>query len=295
MKIVCKIKGGLGNQLFQLSFGLKFSFINNLPIIFDASSYTKDKFGRKLLLQTLDPNLKFITPNYSEQLKMKRNLIINEKNLILENKKIDNLKIEKNSLEKIDYIILDGYWNDSRVIDEKISKYIRSILFNYFYSKNSNQLFDIVKNSKCAIAMHLRRVDYAHHGIVDENIYLDLANNLLIQNPESDFFIFSDEPNYVKYIFSKEKIPFTIINTGSEISDLALMSLCEIFVISNSTYSFWGAFLSNYKYVLYPDPWSYVHSKSEYLIPKDWIKLPNTVKGFMRRKFFYNFELPKLI
>ena len=69
------------------------------------------------------------------------------------------------------------------------------------------------------------------------------------------------------------------------------MSLCKIFLISNSTFSFWGAILSNYKNVLYPDPWSYIHIPSKHLIPKDWVKLPNTVKYFKRKKSMYDLSL----
>lgn len=285
MKIVSRIKGGLGNQLFQLAFALKFSSLNNLPIIFDASSYLRDKFGRRLLINQLDPELKFISNDFIQKLKLKNNYYINESDFDLENRDINSLVVNKNLLSQKEYIILNGYWQDSRIIDKNISKYIKISILNYLKASNANEIFDIISDTKNAIAIHIRRSDYAHHGLVDENVYLDFAEQILTKIPDGKIFIFSDEPNYANYLFSKERIPIRVVNSGNEIIDLALMSLCKIFMIANSSFSFWGAFLSDYTNIFYPEPWSRIHKASRHLFPTDWIKLPETVKIFKRESF----------
>jgi len=282
MKIISRIKGGLGNQLFQLAFAFKFSSLNNLPIIFDASSYLRDKFGRRLLINQLDPELKFISNDFIQKLKLKNNYYINESDFDLKNRDINSLVVNKNLLSQKEYIILNGYWQDSRIIDKNISKYIKISILNYLKASNAKEIFDIISDTKNAIAIHIRRSDYAHHGLVDENVYLDFAEQILTKIPDGKIFIFSDEPNYANYLFSKERIPIRVVNSGNEIIDLALMSLCKIFMIANSSFSFWGAFLSDYTNVFYPEPWSHIHKESRFLFPTDWIKLPETVKIFKR-------------
>ena len=44
--IICNLKGGIGNQLFQIFFALHLSQANRIPVAFDLSSYGVDSYGR---------------------------------------------------------------------------------------------------------------------------------------------------------------------------------------------------------------------------------------------------------
>ena len=98
-----------------------------------------------------------------------------------------------------------------------------------------------------------------------------------LTNPH--YFIFSNEtiPSNILSLFplSRSTILSDHLKLRDPIDDLSLMSHCHHFIIANSTFSWWGAWLSRYekKVVIYPDIriisdegfWG-----SEELFPLDW-------------------------
>ena len=96
------------------------------------------------------------------------------------------------------------------------------------------------------------------------------------------FFVFTDNPQWVKDNF--KGIDYRLVEDnpadgwGSHF-DMQLMSLCKHNIISNSTYSWWGAFLNgnNNKIVVSPEVWFNPDSCEEYtsdkLLCKNWIAL----------------------
>lgn len=96
------------------------------------------------------------------------------------------------------------------------------------------------------------------------------------------FFVFTDNPQWVKDNF--KGIDYRLVEGnpadgwGSHF-DMQLMSLCKHNIISNSTYSWWGAFLNgnNNKIVVCPEVWFNPDSCEEYtsdrLLCKNWIAL----------------------
>lgn len=96
------------------------------------------------------------------------------------------------------------------------------------------------------------------------------------------FFVFTDNPQWVKDNF--KGIDYRLVEGnpadgwGSHF-DMQLMSLCKHNIISNSTYSWWGAFLNgnNNKMVVCPEVWFNPDSCEEYtsdrLLCKNWIAL----------------------
>ena len=72
-------------------------------------------------------------------------------------------------------------------------------------------------------------------------------------------------------------LPWTVVS-GNGIPDyeeLYLMSRCRSHIIANSTFSWWGAWLSPYlsKIVIAPKKWFRNNQHIEYLIPRQWITI----------------------
>jgi len=111
------------------------------------------------------------------------------------------------------------------------------------------------------VFIHVRRGDYlletfqGEKGInLPKQYYIDAINEIRksVVNP---YFIFlTDDPGYVKDCFIE--IENKLVSEECMGTDLAIMSLCQYGVVSNSSFSWWGAYLSqNKKVMIFPKYW----------------------------------------
>lgn len=122
------------------------------------------------------------------------------------------------------------------------------------------------------IAIHIRRTDYLKHLDFFGYCSLDYYKRALDEMPKNlPVFIFSDDPLWCakQSIFSGNGNRFRFVSTEENLSkyqdvvvvpddtyNLCFMSLCNYFIIANSTYSWWGAWLAeNKKRVIAPKFW----------------------------------------
>ena len=141
---------------------------------------------------------------------------------------------------------------------------------------------NLIKN-KNSVAIHIRRGDYLNnpkvryvHGILKEDYYKKSISYLKKRVKNPFFFIFSDDVELVKktfFFFNKEK--FIFIDAKSSINALHLMSNCKHFIIANSTFSWWGAWLSKnkHKIICAPKKWLRAKISTPDIIPDSWVKI----------------------
>jgi hypothetical protein len=141
-----------------------------------------------------------------------------------------------------------------------------------------------------AVCLHIRRGDYLNPRWKDLQIctfeyYNNAINEILnyVENPV--FFVFSNSHNDLEWI--KENYHFKDIKGKKEIKliyvdlnnpdyeELRLMYNCKHFIISNSTFSWWGAYLSTFsqKMVIAPDRWNLSFNDDSSIYLEDWIKV----------------------
>ena len=101
-------------------------------------------------------------------------------------------------------------------------------------------------------AIHIRRTDYLlndnYHTVPGIKWYKDEIND--------ESLIFTDDIAWCKKNFGNVEI----VNQN-EIISWFLMARCKSFVISASSYSWWAAYISQSRNVIYPKPWSQVSLK----------------------------------
>lgn len=135
---------------------------------------------------------------------------------------------------------------------EKYFKHCAHVIRYYFQLKDPEQQID-----NCAI--HLRFGDY-------DNNYHPFATKEYIRNamtyfPGSQFTVFSDDINHARRYFTDDDD--VIYSEGWDyMSDFAIMQSHKDFIICNSTYSWWAAWLGNHpdKKVVCPRKWHGDHT-----------------------------------
>ena len=157
-------------------------------------------------------------------------------------------------------------------------------LFRFSEIKNKlvKYYLNLIKN-KNSVAIHIRRGDYFnnskarnYHGILGEDYYKKSITYVKKKVKSPNFFIFSDDIELVKKTlpcFNNKK--FIFIDTKSSINDLYLMCNCRHFIIANSTFGWWGAWLSKnkHKIVCAPKRWVRARISTPDIIPENWIKI----------------------
>jgi len=136
-----------------------------------------------------------------------------------------------------------------------------------------------------SVAIHVRffnPFDLDAENNLAENYYNSAISHIQSQVSNCHFFLFSDNiENALKKIRIDKSMVTIISNNDSDTNayqDLYLMSNCKHFIIANSTFSWWGAWLGSYdgKIVIAP---KYEKSQGdgswgfEGLIPNEWIRL----------------------
>lgn len=292
-KVFVRLRGGIGNQLFQYAIARRLALFNDAELIIDnISGFVKDiKYRRIYELQIFNLPFKTIKDstyffyNYKRKiikllnrfLNLKNNVYL-EENYMSFDKKIKNIKFNKN-------IYLDGYFQCYEYFIE-IENTIKSDLrldFNDAF-ENKKLLEDILNFE--SVAIHFRFFSDPDNIENSDNIAFQYYEKAIlysitnIKNPH--FFIFSDNISQIKKnkFFSDLK-NITYVNSDLKLGDMCdlwLMSLCKHNIIANSTFSWWAAWLNNNKskIIICPDfklngtttSWGF-----EGLIPDKWIKI----------------------
>ena len=96
----------------------------------------------------------------------------------------------------------------------------------------------------------------------------------IFNDKEYAFVIFSDDINWCKEYFGEsERIYY--IDKNIDFVDMCMMSLCDHNIIANSTFSWWGAWLSNSEDVIAPTNWfgSEAGLDDKDLVPERWERI----------------------
>ena len=140
-----------------------------------------------------------------------------------------------------------------------------------------NECQELVELFEDPIAIHIRRGDFLINSGNHHNLSLKYYKEALKKFPKNrQVVIFSDDPEwcYKQKLFSPDRFLISDKENGSY-HDLYMMSQCSDFIIGNSTYSWWGAWLSTNpdKEVYYPNKWFGPNNKNnstEDLFPSTW-------------------------
>ncbi len=266
--VIVKLMGGLGNQLFQYALGKNLAVLNNTKLKLDLS-YFQENTERKYRLDKFLTKAEFATPD-----EVASAVEICEQ----------NLSFDPYLLQRSGDIYLRGYWQ-SELYFKNIEHLLRTeLVLKNEISLQSKVVFDQI-NRVSSVAIHVRRGDYvsnkvtnAYLGLCPLEYYQYAVRELRKDLTDLHFFIFTDDPEWVASVPFFQDLSAVIIrdNLEKEWEDLHLMSACNNFIIANSSFSWWGAWLApkQDKIVYAPDKWFQNPDASSIdIIPARWRRL----------------------
>lgn len=161
---------------------------------------------------------------------------------------------------------ITGYLQSPKYFETLIPK----LKFNAGFKKVVRSKYEEVFKKE-TIAIHIRRGDYVDHSYyyqLDEKYFI-LA---LFQIPnwrEKNILVFSDQPAYSEFHFNCLK-NVTVVKGNTDIQDLCLGSMCNYHILSNSSYSWWMAYLSESKKVIRPERYFSSEKNLSDFWPQEW-------------------------
>lgn len=184
-----------------------------------------------------------------------------------------------NNVFKIDDVYLSGYWQSEKYFSEIKDEVITMYKFPDNFSDYQKGILERIQK-KYSVSVHVRRGDYLKHPEIYGNTDLDYyrkAMRYIEERKENiQFFMFTDDIAWVSNNFKVSNM--IVVNKNYNLIqdnlDMALMTKCNANIVTNSSYSWWGAWLNldNDKIVIAPKIWE-KNSKTTDIWCRDWIKI----------------------
>jgi hypothetical protein len=132
---------------------------------------------------------------------------------------------------------------------------------------------EIAEGFENPVSLHVRRTDYLTNNANHHNLDLSYYEEALKHFDDRQVIVFSDDPEWCKEqsLFSDDR--FLVSESEDNKIDLCLMTFCTSHIIANSSFSWWGAWLSNSVKVVAPSKWfgpNNADKETKDLIPETW-------------------------
>lgn len=249
--VVVELWGGLGNQMFQYAHGLALA----------------DRLGAALKLSFANYGRKFALHHFG---------------LALD----DDCPSDCFLIEDMDNSADGNEWPTWNALQESAAPNVK--LRGYFQNEGFfRPVGEIVRrrfqieatvppesSDHTTVCVHVRRGDFLRsslHNLCRSQYYRDAIRMMrgLIDKPY--FLVLSDDPDWCKSEFSSEK-DVRVVDCLGEKDTLAIMSGCQAFILSNSTFGWWGAWLARARPVIAPN--RFLAGRAWNICKDDWIQIP---------------------
>jgi hypothetical protein len=252
--IIVQLKHGFGNQLFQYAAARRLSLTLGVPLTLDLSFYRTHRL-RSYALNRLSIEADVATAWEMACWRGPRVLIPITHPLGLVPRLVREraFTFDPSILELADGRCLDGYWQSYRYFEDVAPTIRREFAVKALPTDRDRQLLDRMERQD-SICLHVRRGDYVSnpvvrkfHGFCSEDYYRRAVEQLAAQLQSPQLFVFSDDMPWVKQHLAFA-MPTTHVEhhaADSAPEELRLMAGCRHFVISNSTLSWWAAWLAS--------------------------------------------------
>jgi hypothetical protein len=254
--------GRLGNQMFQYASLKGISANRNFDFCIPPVNF----FGsRDHNVRTSEVNIYNCFENFNPKQLLTNYNAVEEKHFHFDKNLFDTCE---------DNTDLVGYFQSEKYFKNIKSEIKRDFSFSKELISECKIFLESLQKSEEWISLHIRRTDYIdlqdNHPLVSINYYQNCLEQL---DPTIPVIIFSDDSDWCIHqeIFNSDRF---FVSCNNAMYDLCLMTLCNYHIIANSSFSWWGAWLSNSKKVLAPKKWFGINY-NDYILDdlycSDWV------------------------
>ncbi|HKA13777.1 MAG TPA: alpha-1,2-fucosyltransferase [Myxococcota bacterium] len=285
--IITRLQGGLGNQMFQYAAGLRLAAVRQAPLKLDLSllGARHGQTPRTYQLDRFRISAQRATPEEVEALCAKRPLAARI------SRRLDRRAAARERHFHYDPAVarlpdrscLEGYWQSERYFADAAERVREEFRFRAELAGRNAELARAIA-ARAAVSVHVRRGDYAAnpvtravHGLCSIDYYQRAAEYIAARVRDPVYVLFSDDPEWARAHLDLGGEAIAVGHNGPDdgAEDLRLIGLCRHHVIANSTFSWWGAWLSASpdKIVVAPERWFADGARdTSDLLPAGWVK-----------------------
>lgn len=244
--IKLRLRGRLGNQLFQYAFAYLFSkrlktffLLDTNFQLFELGYFKLNSFYRVLNNSGLLKVYNLIQRSFTSKIQLDFRDCFQEYNY-------SNVPVSA---------YLDGYFQDYRLYADHKKELSAIFKVKKKYQKVYNKKYKKLQAEKKTIVVSFRFGDYASFNLFNDssviipiNWYSDVLKKIDLK--EAVIFCISDDIGYVEKNFEIEHEQIFFVKDDM-ITQLLLLQKADISIISNSTFAWWGAFLNEKSGMVY--------------------------------------------
>ena len=286
--------GGIGNQLFQYAAGRALAEKHGVELALDSAFLERDFENvtpRAYSLSAFRIRERFASNAEIERLALRTGIVGMARRLLgrVGPRHVRREFFERSSVYDPAFeglgrdVYLAGYFQS-----EKYFSSIRDILRREIHLKDPNSAAAAsigvgIQSQSAPVSIHFRRGDYltnpaaaGHHGVLSPEYFRAAMTEMASRVSNPHYFVFSDEPDWAETQMSGENYTIVRGDGKTDAEDLMLIAACRHHIISNSSFSWWGAWLSDNeeKVVIAPKRWFAIPAKdSSDIVPAKWLRL----------------------
>ena len=176
-------------------------------------------------------------------------------------------KVQKVKKRITKNLICEGYFQSAAYFDDYKSVIQKELRVQVPLPTEKRKLLDKIESTN-SVCVHVRKGDYnrlTQFQVCTPQYYNSAIKKLLELVDEPTFFVFSDDIkwciNNIDWVKNTVFVSEPIKDAGSDFSnpfiDMQMMYECKYFIMSNSSFSWWAQYLSEYnrKIVIAPSKW----------------------------------------
>lgn len=268
--ILTRLIGGLGNQMFQYAAGKRLSELHDTELKLDISPLLTG-YNREYSLDEFNIRAEVATSNEIDNFRsrpslLRRFLFRRDMKGPHHTYKEPHFHFDEKVFSLPDNTYIEGYWQSWKYFDGISNLLRKDFSFKSIDTSGIDPILDLIRDSE-SVAIHIRLGDYLKnpethsiHGVCSPEYYAASVKYILDRVDSSHFFVFSDDISLAKERYPFYGLPVTYMESHAgknSYLDMFLMARCRHFIIANSTFSWWSAWLGSRpgKIVIAPKKW----------------------------------------